>query len=142
PPSSSSTTTEPAGPTTVDITGAITGTLRVSSLTPPFSPLFFHFDGTITVPGVGDGTFTFDETITNEPVVQGPITVNFDDGTLLGEIVVAMPVTEGLPTHLTFTGGTGSLLGATGPANGFLAMVSQTTFFTLDGTVAGTLELP
>jgi hypothetical protein len=140
-PPSSSTTSDP-GPTTVDISGAITGTLLVSSLTPPFAPFFFHFDGTITVPAVGDGTFTFDATITNEPVVEGPITVVFAGGTLAGDLLVEMPVADGLPMHLTFTGGTGLLAGATGQADGFIAMISQGTFFTLDGTVAGTLEIP
>jgi hypothetical protein len=139
----SSTTTTDTGPTTVDITGAITGTLMVSSPTPPFAPFVFHFDGTITVPGVGDGTFTFDETVTNEPTVEGPITVTFSTGTLVGDLLVEMPAPNGtLPTHLTFTGGTGSLAGATGHADGSITMTSQSTFFTLEGSVAGPLEIP
>jgi hypothetical protein len=142
PPPSSSTTTEPSGPTTVDISGAITGTLRASSFTPPFTPLFFHYDGTITVPGIGDGTFTFDATVTTEEVVEGPITVTFAAGTLVGDLFFTMPVAQGIPMRLNFTSGTGNLAGATGHADGFIAMVSQSSFFTLDGSVTGTLDLP
>jgi hypothetical protein len=103
----------------------------------------FHFEGTITVPDVGDGTFTFDETVTNQPTVEGPITVTFGSGTLVGDLLVEMPAPNGtLPMQLTFTDGTGALAGATGQADGVITMISQGTFLTLDGSVAGSLEIP